>query len=86
MPRPMKPLRSRGGLTYEKSALTEAELLERWIERGLVLVDQERAARYVRHIGYYRLSAYVRTFEAGERDVLRAVSYTHLTLPTSDLV
>ena len=48
MPRPMKPLRSRGGLTYEKSALTEAELLERWIERGLVLVDQERAARYVR--------------------------------------
>lgn len=47
----MKPLRSRGGLTYEKSALTEAELLERWIERGLVLVDQERAARYVRHIG-----------------------------------
>lgn len=47
-------------------------MLDRWEQRGLLLRDRERAARYLRHIGYYRLSAYVRSFEDSERDRLRA--------------
>ncbi len=56
---------------YSKPALTESELLARWQSRGLVLPDEQRALRYIRHIGYYRLSAYVRSFEGSQRDVLR---------------
>lgn len=56
---------------YSKPALTENELLVRWQSRGLDLPDEQRALRYLRHIGYYRISAYVRSFEGVERDVLR---------------
>ncbi|WP_297105428.1 Abi family protein [Tessaracoccus sp.] len=57
--------------TYIKPALTESELLRQWRSKGLLLPDERRALRYLRHIGYYRLSAYVRSFEGAERDVLR---------------
>lgn len=57
---------------YSKPALSQAELLARWRQRGLQIADERRALRYLRHIGYYRLSAYVRSFEGAERDVLRA--------------
>lgn len=63
--------RPRGSLNYTKPALTEAQLLNRWIQRGLIVDDAERATRYLRHIGYYRLSAYVRSFEGTRRDQLR---------------
>lgn len=56
---------------YSKPALSEAELLAQWCERGLAVPDRQRALRYLRNIGYYRLSAYVRSFEAGQRDVIR---------------
>lgn len=62
---------SEGPRIYSKPALAESELLQRWRSRGLELPDEERALRYLRHIGYYRLSAYVRSFEGPERDVLR---------------
>lgn len=64
--------RARGAEPYSKPALSEVALLDRWQQRGLVLADRDRAARYLRHIGYYRMSAYVRSFEGDERDVLRA--------------
>lgn len=57
--------------TYAKPSLAEGELLEQWRSKGLLLPDEQRALRYLRHIGYYRLSAYVRSFEGAERDVLR---------------
>lgn len=62
---------TRGALTYRKPALTEQELLQRWQQRGMIIGDEARALRYLRHIGYYRLSAYVRSFEGSQRDVLR---------------
>lgn len=62
---------ARGEGIYNKPALTENELLDRWQKRGMVVPDLGRASRYLRHVGYYRLSAYVRSFEGGERDVLR---------------
>ncbi len=62
---------SRGVGLYAKPALSEHDLLNRWEQRGLVLGDRARATRYLKHIGYYRLSAYVRSFQGSERDVLR---------------
>ncbi|GAA1804872.1 Abi family protein [Actinomycetota bacterium] len=64
--------RARGVERYLKPALSQSDLLDRWQQRGLILDDRDRAARYLRHIGYYRMSAYVRSFEADERDILRA--------------
>lgn len=68
----MSSLRPRGVRPYSKPALDDSELLGRWTERGLVITDAARATRYLRHIGYFRLSAYVRSFEGGVRDQLRA--------------
>ncbi|GAB3491839.1 Abi family protein [Flexivirga lutea] len=62
---------SRPATEYAKPALAEIDLLERWRQRGLAIPDEERATRYLRHLGYYRLSAYVRSFESEQRDVLR---------------
>lgn len=55
---------------YTKPALSHDELVDRWAGRGLVIPDRDRALRYVRTIGYFRLSAYVRSFENGQRDVV----------------
>ena len=52
------------GQRYDKPALDENELIERYIERGLIITDRNRAARYLRHIGYYRLSPYTIPFQA----------------------
>ena len=52
------------GQRYNKPALDENELIERYIERGLIIKDRNRAARYLRHIGYYRLSPYTIPFQA----------------------
>ena len=52
------------GQRYNKPALDENELIERYIERGLIITDRNRAARYLRHIGYYRLSPYTIPFQA----------------------
>jgi len=52
------------GQHYDKPALNENDLIERYIERGLIITDRNRAARYLRHIGYYRLSPYTIPFQA----------------------
>ena len=44
------------GQHYDKPALNENDLIELYIERGLTITDRNRTARYLRHIGYYRLS------------------------------
>lgn len=64
--------RRRGNDRYDKPALDEAQLLANWQTRGLAVPDEQRALRYLRHIGYYRLSPYVRSFEGPRRDVLRS--------------
>lgn len=65
MTRPGAP-RPRGSSTYAKPALSHAELVARLEQRGLTIPDRGRATRYVRHIGYYRLSPYMIPFQ--ERD------------------
>lgn len=62
------PLRPRGALTYAKPPLSLDDLVDRLAGRGLVIPDRERARRYLRHIGYYRLSPYTIPFQHGRPD------------------
>lgn len=55
--------RERGALVYSKPALGLEALVQRLEQRGLVIHDHERAVRYLRHIGYYRLSPYSIPFQ-----------------------
>jgi len=55
MPRPPRP---RGSLPYEKPPLSIDQLVDRLTSRGLQIPDRDRAIRYLRHIGYYRLCAH----------------------------
>lgn len=59
MPQPTRP---RGPLRFDKPPLNLDELVERLIGRGLQVPDRDRARRYLRHIGYYRLSPYTIPF------------------------
>lgn len=60
---PKRTPRPRGTLGFTKPALSPDELLELLVERGLTVPDSSRAARYLRHIGYYRLSPYTIPFQ-----------------------
>ena len=60
-----RPPRPRGSLPYEKPPLSVEQLVDRLANRGLQIPDRDRAARYVRHIGYYRLSPYTIPFQQG---------------------
>lgn len=70
MPRQPREPRPRGALQYDKSALRLDELVERLSGRGLVIPDPNRATRYLRHIGYFRLSPYAIPFQQGQPDHL----------------
>lgn len=65
MPRPARP---RGSLTYDKPALSLNGIVGRLVERGLDVPDPDRARRYLRHLGYYRLSPYTIPFQQGSPD------------------
>ncbi|MBC7592636.1 MAG: Abi family protein [Kineosporiaceae bacterium] len=70
MRRPPRELRPRDTLQYDKSALGLDKLVDRLSERGLVRPDPDRASRYLRHIGYFRLSPYTIPFQQGQPDHL----------------
>lgn len=57
--------RARGSLHYQKPPLTLDELVGLLSARGLHIPDPDRAGRYLRHIGYYRLSPYTIPFQQG---------------------
>lgn len=59
----MNHMRARGELEYMKPALSHQNLLQRLSDRGLNIGSEERALRYLRHIGYYRLSPYAIPFQ-----------------------
>jgi len=56
MPGPPRVPRPRGTLHYNKPALRTDEQVDRLSERGLGIPDPDRVSRYLRHIGYFRLS------------------------------
>lgn len=73
MPREPEEPRVRGSIAFEKPALSLNELVDRVENRGLVVPDRARAERYVRHIGYFRLSPYAIPFrEEPSAEALRA--------------
>lgn len=70
MPRRPRVLRLRGALQYDKPALSLQELVDRLEARGLAIPDRDRATRYLKHIGYFRLSPYTIPFQRGQPDHL----------------
>jgi len=64
----VKASRARGTGTYGKPALTLDQLVDRLADRGLAIPDRERATRYLRHLGYYRLSPYTIPFQVTGAD------------------
>ncbi|MEI3846657.1 MULTISPECIES: Abi family protein [unclassified Microbacterium] len=50
--------------------MTLDQLVNRLTERGMVIPDRDRALRYLRHIGYYRLSPYAIPFQMSRPDHL----------------
>ena len=68
MPRPAPVPRPRGALKYDKPALSLEELVDRLCDRGLEIPDRDRAIRYLRHLGYFRLSPYTIPFQRGQPD------------------
>lgn len=72
MPQRSRPPRQRGTLRYDKPPMELDDLIDRLATRGMVIPDRDRALRYLRHIGYYRLSPYMIPFQQGGTDhVLR---------------
>lgn len=69
-PRAPRPPRPRGSIVYDKPPLSLDELVGRLSDRGLEIPDPDRARRYLRHIGYYRLSPYTIPFQQGQPDHL----------------
>lgn len=63
-----RPLRPRGSLHFNKPPLSLDDLVDRLVDRGLRVPDRGRARRYLRHIGYYRLSPYTIPFQHGGPD------------------
>lgn len=59
----MRRLRVRGDGVYGKEALSLTDLVDQMRSRGLSIPDQARAERYLRHVGYYRLSPYMIPFQ-----------------------
>ncbi|HXH35984.1 MAG TPA: Abi family protein [Plantibacter sp.] len=70
MPHPPRAPRPRGALDYGKPALDLPELIERLAKRGLNITDRERTCRYLKHIGYFRLSPYAIPYQHTDSDHL----------------
>ncbi len=51
-------------MKFDKQPETIDNLLDRLISRGLIVKDKEKARRYLTNIGFYRLSAYMLTFQS----------------------
>lgn len=64
----VKASRARGTATYNKPALALDDLVDRFADRGLGIPDRDRATRYLRHLGYYRLSPYTIPFQVAGTD------------------
>ena len=64
MPAAHRRMRARGSAVYGKPALSHRQMVEQLTQRGLDVPDRQRAERYLRHIGYYRLSPYMIPFQA----------------------
>ena len=53
-------------MRFEKAPKTLQEHVELLLSRGLIIPNPERASRYLRVIGYYRISAYLLELQQGD--------------------
>lgn len=68
-------------MKYQKAALPIAEQIQRLQDRGLTIVDTERAAHYLGNISYYRLRAYTYPFQDNEdanHPFIREISFDEI--------
>ena len=71
--------RPRGTKTYTKPPLTHEQLVAQMHERGLTIPDRDRALRYVKQIGYYRLSPYmIPVRKDGSDDFISGVEFDQI--------
>lgn len=54
--------------TYNKPALTIEQQIDLLEQRGLTIADKERAARHLRNVSYYRISAYMLPYRILDAD------------------
>lgn len=57
------PTQTKQKRPYVKQAISITEQIKHLKSRGLAFDDEVRAERYLKHIGYYRLSAYFKSFQ-----------------------
>ena len=67
MPTPCNERTNPPGQRYDKPALNENDLIERYVERGLIITDRNPTARYLRHIGYCQLTPVTRRSDSSIR-------------------
>lgn len=65
-------------MLYSKPPLSVEKQIDQLLDRGMSIADKTRAAHYLRHIGYYRLSAYWLPFETPAE---AGISRTHRFKP-----
>lgn len=63
-------------MRYNKQPLDHDELIHSLTERGLAIEDKARALRYLKNVGYYRLTGYMYHLQSndGHHIVLTLVS------------
>ena len=55
-------------IPYQKPWCSHADLVQKLIDRGLVVTDRPKAEAFLAHVNYYRLSGYCLAFESpGQR-------------------
>src|SRR5699024_6295272 len=70
--------RARGYLVYDKPPMTSAALVRQLTSRGLEITSPDRAARYLRHIGYYRFSPPMRSPSSRVAPTMSSALVPHL--------
>ena len=55
-------------MKFNKPATSVSDLIVKLEQRGLAIPDIARTERYLTHIGYYRLSAYMLPFQVKDTE------------------
>lgn len=60
---------------YNKPPLFDTQLVNKLLQRGLLIPDEPRAKKYLNTIGYYRLSAYFSPFQSSQDVFIPGTSF-----------
>lgn len=65
-------------MEFTKPSLDYNQLLDHLIDRGLEVDNKDRAIRYLKHIGYYRLNIYSREFQKEHGYFISGTKFNHI--------